>query len=49
MKINYQNQNVQKSGTPATQNQTVDYNAIKNLQIADFNYYINQQSQTTSF
>lgn len=48
MKINYQNQNVQKSGTPATQNQTVDYNAIKNLQIADFNYYINQQSQTTN-
>lgn len=40
-----QNQNVQKSGTPKTQNQAVDYNAIKNLQIADFNYYINQQSE----
>ena len=40
-----QNQNVQKSGAPETQSQEVDYNAIKNLQIADFNYYINQQSE----
>lgn len=40
-----QNQNVQKSGKPETQSQAVDYNAIKNLQIADFNYYINQQTE----